>query len=246
MSLSNETTAVTVLVVDDEDPVREVLRGYLEAEGYLVWEASSATSARAQLERRGFPHIALVDIRMPGETGIELARNLKQYSDLPIIMITAVDDTGTIAEALNEFAEDYVIKPVERKVLAARVGSVLRRIGDTSYTLGPSVKVDDNLVVEVARQRVIIRGSAVQLTPTETKMLHILIRNLDRPVRTQFLLRRLWPLQEVYEDVLRVHVSRLRRKIEVDPQHPAYLRTVRGVGYRFNAHSGSQPACSSA
>ena len=112
---------------------------------------------------------------------------------------------------------------------------MLRRIGDFAYTLGPVMQVDERLSVDIAHQQAIVTEQKVDLTPTETKLLYILMRNADRIVTTDFLLRRLWPMEEVFEDTLRVHVHRLRQKIEVDPSKPCYIVTERGLGYRFAA-----------
>jgi DNA-binding response OmpR family regulator len=112
---------------------------------------------------------------------------------------------------------------------------VLRRIGDFAYTLDPITRVDGRLGVDFAHQQVIVEGRRIDLTPTETKLLYILMRNAGRTVTTGFLLRRLWPLEEVFEDTLRVHVHRLRQKMEADPRKPRYVVTERGLGYRFES-----------
>jgi len=233
MTMPESASIPVVLVVDDEPAVRQVLREYLEGEGYTVWDVGCGEEALRFLEERGIPHVALIDVRMPGENGLDLARSIKQFCDLPILMVSGVADTDIITAALNEVAEDYVIKPVERSVLVARVGCVLRRISDPRYLFQASILVGDSLTLELTRRRAVVNGREVALTPTESKILHILVRSGDRPVRTQFLLQRLWPLDEVFEDTLRVHVSRLRKKIEPDPKRPRHLLTARGIGYRL-------------
>jgi DNA-binding response OmpR family regulator len=115
----------------------------------------------------------------------------------------------------------------------ARVQRVLRHIGDFAYTLEPVTRVDDRLAVDFAHQQALVGGQPVPLTPTETKLLYILMRNAGRTVTTGFLLRRLWPLEEVFEDTLRAHIHRLRRKIEPTPAQPRYIVTERGIGYSF-------------
>jgi DNA-binding response OmpR family regulator len=113
------------------------------------------------------------------------------------------------------------------------VQRVLRRVGDFAYTLDPVTQVDEHLAVDFAHRQAIVDGQPVPLTPTETKLLHILMHNAGRAVTTDFLLRRLWPLEEVFEDTLRVHVHRLRRKIEPTLAQPCYIVTERGIGYSF-------------
>ncbi len=222
-----------ILVVDDNAEMRSIERLALEGAGFEVWTAASGEEAFELLEKRGLPHLALVDIMMPGMSGLELCRRIHEFIDLPIIMVTAVDEPKTVVDAIERFAEDYLTKPVNEKELVARVRRLLRRIGDFSYTLEPRVRVDERLEIEFARQQAILDGQAVALTPTETKLLYILMRNAGRTVRTDFMLRRLWPLEEVFEDSLRSHIYRLRQKIELSPKRPRYVVTQRGLGYRF-------------
>ena len=154
---------------------------------------------------------------------------------MPIIMLTAVNNEETIIEGLEQYAEDYIIKPFNPSELVARVNRVLRRMGDYSYTLDSTTKIDDRLVINFPNREAIIDGKPTSLTPTESKLLFILVRNAGRIVTTEFLLNRIWPLQDAQEDRLHVHVHRLRRKIEVNPNQPDYIVAERGTGYRFNA-----------
>lgn len=205
----------------------------LERAGFEVFTAASGQEGLAVIERRGLPHLAIVDINMPGMDGLEFCETVQQFIDLPVVMLTAVDEEETIIQSIERFAEDYVTKPFSPRELVARVGRVLRRIGDFDYTLDPQTRVDDRLEVDFAHQQAIVEGQTVALTPTETKLLYILMRNAGHTVTTDFLLRRLWPMEEVFEDTLRVHVYRLRRKIEADPGRPQYVLTERGLGYSF-------------
>jgi DNA-binding response OmpR family regulator len=148
-------------------------------------------------------------------------------------MLTANDSEEAIVRGIELYAEDYVTKPFSPRELIARVRRVLRRIGDFAYALEPQIRVDERLVVDFARQQVTIDGELVDLSPTETKLLYLLMRNAGRTVTTDFLLRRLWPLREVYEDTLRVHVYRLRKKLETRSASWRYVMTERGEGYRF-------------
>ena len=225
--------AFKILVVDDEPDIVSVVRMTLEAEGFDVQTAYSAQEAFDLINRKGLPHLAVLDIMMPGTDGITLARKLQKFSDLPVIMLTAIDEESTVVKTIEEVAEDYVSKPFRPKELAARVKRVIRRIGDFAFRLETLTVIDDHLAVDFAAKRALIDEMPVSLTPTETKILHILIRSARRTVTTEYLLARLWPLDEVYEDTLRVHVHRLRQKIEPDASKPHYLITQRGVGYSF-------------
>lgn len=222
-----------VLVVDDDPQIRKVVGTGLEQGGFEVWTASTAEQASEMLDSRGVPSLALIDIGLPETSGVELAQSIKAFSDVPIVMLTAVSDAKTIVDTLNEFAEDYVTKPVLLPVLVARVRRVLARIQDSGCARGPAIHVDHRLVVELTHHRILVDGREESLTPTESKLLHILLRNAGRTVRSDFLLGRLWPMEEVFEDTLRVHVYRLRKKIEEDPRSPRYIVTVRGDGYCF-------------
>lgn len=222
-----------VLAVDDDPDLLRLIQGSLEAAGFEVWACSSAEQALEQVARQGLPHLALVDILLPGLDGLGLARRLQEWSDLPIVMLTSVGEEETVVRAIESFAEDYIRKPFNPREMVARIERVFRRIGDFAYALQPVIRVDDRLSIDFAHQRALVAGRPVSLTSTETKLLHVLMRNAGRVVATDFLLRRLWPSDEVFEDTLRVHVHRLRGKIEPEPSRPRYVVTERGTGYRF-------------
>jgi DNA-binding response OmpR family regulator len=222
-----------VLVVDDDPLILRLVSDKLSGAGFAVSTATSGEEALALLERAGLPHLAIVDINMPGIDGFEFCRIVHAYCDLPIIMLTAVDEEETIVQGIQQFAEDYIVKPFSPRELLARVERVLRRIGDFAYTLQPLTEVDEGLAIDFSHQRAMVAGEPVSLTPTETKLLYILVRNAGRTVTTDFLLRRLWPLEEVFEDTLRVHIHRLRKKIQGPASRVEYITTKRGIGYRF-------------
>lgn len=224
-----------ILVVDDDPAILRLVKDKLEGAGYEVLTASSGQHALDVIGRRGMPHLAIVDINMPGMSGFQFCAAIQQFSDLPVIVLSAVDEEETIIQGINRYAEDYVVKPFSPRELVARVQRVLRRIGDFAYTLELVTKVDDHLAVDFPHQCAFVQGQIIQLTPTETKLLYLLMRNAGRIVTTDFLLRRLWPMEEVFEDALRVHVHRLRQKIEPVPSRPRYILTERGIGYSFPA-----------
>lgn len=224
-----------ILVVDDDAAIRRLVQDKLEGAGYEVFAAASGQAALDVIGRRGMPHLAIVDLNMPGMNGFQFCEAIQQFSDLPIIMLSAVDEEETIIQGINRYAEDYVTKPFSPRELVARVERVLRRIGDFAYTLELSTQVDPRLAVDFPHQSAVVDGQAIALTPTETKLLYLLMRNAGRVVTTDFLLRRLWPMEEVFEDTLRVHVHRLRQKLEPVPSRPIYVLTERGLGYSFVA-----------
>jgi DNA-binding response OmpR family regulator len=167
--------------------------------------------------------------------GFEFCERVQGWSDLPIILLTAVSEETTVVRGLRLFAEDYVIKPFRVAELEARIERVLRRIGDFTYALDLVTTIDEHLSVDFAHQCAYVAGEPVDLTPTENKLLYILMRNAGRAVTHDFLLRRLWPNDQRFEDVLRVHVYRLRKKIEPNNQSQHYIVTERDLGYRFIA-----------
>ena len=226
-----------ILVVDDNAALLKLVEDKLNEEGFDVFTAFSGTQALQVMEDRGLPHLAIVDLMMPEMDGFEFCRIVQQFCDLPVIILTAIDQEEVVVRSLEHYAEDYITKPFSPRELVARVRRVLRRIGDFSYTLESLMRVDSHLEVDFVKQRVIIDKQAITLTPIETKLLYILMRNAGKTTTTDFLIRRLWPLEEVYEDTLRVHVHRLRQKIEANPTKPRYVITERGKGYSFPTQS---------
>lgn len=222
-----------ILIVDDDPAILRLVGDKLDRAGFEVLTAASGQQALETINRHGLPHLAIVDINMPGMDGFEFCRIIQEFSDLPVILLTAIDEEETIIQGIEYYAEDYVTKPFSPRELVARVRRVLRRISDFTYTLEPQTRVDERLSIDFAHQQATVEGQQVSLTPTETKILYILMRNAGQTVTSDFLLRRLWPREEVFEDTLRVHISRLRKKIETTANQPQYLITERGIGYSF-------------
>ncbi|WP_374688120.1 response regulator transcription factor [Promineifilum sp.] len=224
-----------VLVVDDNAYTLRIVQYTLEQAGYEVSTAISGPEALKLINRHGLPHLAIVDLHMPEMSGFEFCRTVHDFSDLPVIMLTAVGAEETIIEGLEEHAEDYIVKPFNAPELVARVRRVLARMENYTYTLDSTTRIDERLMINFPLREALVDGEAVSLTPTETKLLYILVRNAGRIVTTDFLLGRIWPLQEAREDRLHVHVHRLRGKIEKDPNNPDYIVAERGVGYSFRS-----------
>jgi DNA-binding response OmpR family regulator len=223
-----------ILAVDDSTFILRLVENALKSADFDITTAVSGEEGLEHIKRRGLHHLAIVDINMPlGMDGFEFCERVLEFCDLPIIMLTAINEETTIISAIEQYAEDYVTKPFNGGELVARVRRVLRRVGDFAYTLDPLTVVDERMKIDFAGQRAVINGEDVSLTPTETKLLYILMRNAGRTVTTDFILRRLWPLEAAYEDRLRVYVHRLRRKIEDTHSEPTYILSERGTGYTF-------------
>ena len=225
-----------ILVVDDSLSILEIVRATLTLQGFQVMTAESGEQALEIMETEGLPHLGIFDINMPlGMDGLELCERVLQFSDLPIVMLTAVEESSTIVETIDRYAEDYMTKHVKTGELLARVRRVLRSIGNFAYPLAQFVEVDENLKVNFATLTAIVQGEEVSLTPTEAKLLYILMRQKGRVVSTDFMLRRLWPSENDFadEDRLRVYVHRLRSKIERKKSGVRYVYSKRRKGYAF-------------
>jgi DNA-binding response OmpR family regulator len=227
-----------VLLVDDDLTLLSVLSRRMARAGYEVRTASSGTAALKLLEG-SWPALMVVDLMMPGMDGFELCRRVKQIADLPIIVLSAVDASEAKVSALELYAEDYVTKPFDPDELVARVQRVLRRaaVGSPQISLdGGEIEVD-----LTARQMTTPNGNQ-QLTPTEARLLQVLASAMDRVVRTEELLDRVWTHADGADpSYLWVTVRRLRRKLEPDPDRPRYLITERGMGYRLSSGSAAAP-----
>lgn len=224
-----------LLLVDDDKDLLDLLQAEFEAEGYEVAAFQDGLQVLKHVRKSGLPHLALIDLKLPSMHGFELAEKLKALGDVPIIFLTSINEPDTIVHGLRRYADDYVTKPFQIRELQARVQRVLSRIPDFSYAQAPTIEIDDRVQVDFGNSRLLINGRVVTLTPTEANLLHILVRNAGRVVTSNTLLARVWPRAEVYEDTLRVHLHRLRRKIEPDFRRPTYIFTERGTGYRFRS-----------
>jgi two-component system KDP operon response regulator KdpE len=220
-----------ILLVDDDVNLLVVLAEQLHDDGYEVATARDGQEALRRLEA-GWPDLIVLDLMMPRVDGLAVAHEIKAAADLPIIVLSAIDTADSKAHLLDEVAEDYVTKPYNYPELRARIQRVLRRLGDRiprqSLVLGP------NLTIDLHRRAATVGGTEVKLTPTESRLLHALAGNLGEVVPTETLLARGWTETEGADTpYVWVSIRRLRQKIEVDPDVPVHLLTVRGVGYRL-------------
>jgi DNA-binding response OmpR family regulator len=223
-----------VLLVDDNDGVITMLRFALQRAGYQVRTAMSGREAVQSVERFGLPTVALVDINMADIDGFEFSRYLRQRSRVPIIMITAQSQMTTVVTALSEFADDYLVKPFSNEELLARVERVLRRA--EKLVAEEWQTIDAHLRFNVAQQQAELDGDAIDLTPLETKLLHVLAAQPGQSVPVSTLLSKLWSVGESTPDKLRVTVFRLRQKLQHSRQDHDYIHTERGVGYRLEVN----------
>ncbi len=220
--------AAHLLVVDDDRVIRNLLSRFLVAEGYRVTTAESAADARAKLEGLRFD-LLILDVMMPGETGFELARDLRSSSSVPIIMLTARDEAKSRIEGLTLGADDYVGKPFEPKELSLRIASILRRARPAAAPALETVRFGD-FRFHIARGELKRGDEVIRLTDRERDMLRLLAATPGETVPRQALAGNGGATGERAVDV---QVNRLRRKIELDPANPLLVQTVRGIGYRL-------------
>jgi len=222
-----------VLIVEDEESYRDALEYMLSKEGFDVLVAADGEEGLAQFDRHG-ADLVLLDLMMPGLSGNEVCRRLRQRSAVPIIMVTARDAEIDKVVGLELGADDYVTKPFSHRELAARIRAVLRRGQDVE--LLPDVIEDGGVRMDVERHEVSVGGRPVKLALKEFELLEMLLRNSGRVMTRGQLIDRVWGSDYVGDTkTLDVHIKRLRGKLEEDPARPKLLLTVRGLGYKFDA-----------
>ncbi|MGZ0175948.1 MAG: response regulator transcription factor [Acidimicrobiales bacterium] len=223
----------TVLVVDDEPMVREVLTQYLTRDGFLVVEAADGEEAVAKLDACA-PDLVLLDLMLPNKHGLEVLRHARSTSDVPVILLTALGDEKDRVAGLELGADDYVVKPFSPREVSARVKSVLRRSGGQGR---PTITNFGDVSVDSDRRKVERSGVEVNLTRLEFELLAFLLGNPNRVVSRDELLQSVWDSSAEWQDpaTVTVHVRRLRQKLENDPSEPDHILTVYGVGYRFES-----------
>jgi len=226
------STEAKILVIDDEADLITLLSVKLEDEGYEVLSARNGIQA-LEVVQKHCPDLILLDLMMPHMDGWEACRRIRELTDVPIIMVTALSGEQLVARGLEVGADDYLTKPFSMMELAARVRAALRRYRQP-FLAGPVVQVDDHLVVNLARRYVIVDGKTVELSAIEFKILACFLDNADRILTHGSLLTQVWGWEYSDQtDNLKVHIHNLRKKIEKDPRNPSYILTERGLGYRF-------------
>ncbi len=225
----------SVLVVEDEQSLREPLVYILEREGFEVFEAADGPAALVQWKERK-PDLILLDLMLPGMSGVDVCREIRNQSTVPIIMVTAKDSEVDKVVGLEIGADDYVVKPYSTRELLARIKAVLRR-GSVPDAHQPRTVIEAGPVrIDTDRHSVTVSGVAVTLPLKEFELLEYLIDNANRVLTRGQIIDRVWG-SNYYGDTktLDVHVKRIRGKIEPDPANPRFLMTVRGLGYKFES-----------
>jgi DNA-binding response OmpR family regulator len=219
-----------VLVVDDEAPILDLVRGYLERDGFEVDTAADGPAGLAAV-RAGNPDVVVLDVMLPGLDGIEVCRWLRTFSDAYVLMLTARGEEIDRIVGLTVGADDYLVKPFSPRELVARVKALLRRPRGGASATGA---VPSGLDIDESRRTVRVDGTTVELTALEFDVLAVLARDPGVVVRRQAFLDRVWGPEFVADDhLVDVHVANLRRKLGDDPTRPRFIETIRGVGYRL-------------
>ncbi|MGQ9502406.1 MAG: response regulator transcription factor [Anaerolineae bacterium] len=225
--------AKRILVVDDEPRMRRFIHMNLDLEGYQVLEASNGLEAIKRV-REDLPDLVLLDVMMPEMDGFEALREIRQFSNVPVIMLTVKGDEDDKVRGLELGADDYVTKPFGPRELSSRIKAVLRRAEIPAPAEQSIVHVDDRLQIDFNLRQVIVDGQVIKLRPTEYRLLYHLVNNAGWTMPHETLLAKVWGHE--YRDethYLRLYITYLRQKIEKDPSNPQYILTERGIGYRF-------------
>jgi two-component system KDP operon response regulator KdpE len=223
-----------ILIIDDEEGFARLLCSILNDEGFHALVACDGVEGLRTLQEKE-PHLVLLDVMLPRMNGWELCRRIRDCSDVPIIMLTALSTTQDKVRGLELGADDYITKPFSNSELIARVHAALRR-GGSPLVADYTVRIDDRLCLDRARCKVIVDGRHVALSPLEYKILDCFVDNANRILTHQSLLTQVWGWEYADEaDYLKVYVCNLRKKIEPDPRKPRYIVTERGLGYSFQA-----------
>jgi two-component system KDP operon response regulator KdpE len=230
----NPASKRRILVVDDEPRMVRFIRLNLEHDGFQVSEASSGTQALEQL-RNQLPDLVLLDIMLPDLDGFETLSMIREFSSVPVIMVTAKGEESERVRGLELGADDYIPKPFSPRELVSRIRAVLRRTEAPApgSAHGP-LTIDDRLKIDFDRREIWVAGRLVKLRPTEFRLLYHLVQNAGWVVPHDQLLAKVWGYEYRGEThYLRLYVNYLRQKLEQDPAHPKYILTEHGVGYRF-------------
>ena len=223
-------TRLRILIVDDERPIRRFLHAALSAHGYEIFEATTGQEAlNAVIQHR--PDLLILDLGLPDMDGVTVTRRLREWTNLPIIILSVRDQETDKITALDAGADDYLTKPFSTGELMARLRVALRH---TVPTTQEAVFEANGLVVDTARRLVTVNGHEIALTPTEYDLLRLLVAHADKVLTHRQMLRQVWGVGYDQESpLLRVNISNLRRKIEPEPARPRYIFTEPGVGYRL-------------
>ena len=220
----------TILIVDDEPGLRELVRINLEHEGYGVLQAENGMAGLSAVQEQR-PDLVIMDVMMPEMDGWEACKKLREFSQVPVLMLTAKVQSQDIVTGLESGADDYLIKPFNMDELMARVRALLRRVPSPNR---PVTAGNNEIEIDKNKREVLVRGTPVDLTPTEYDLLLMLAENAGKVLEHETLLRGVWGQEYTKDnDYLKVYIWHLRRKLEQDPRDPKLLLTEWGVGYRM-------------
>lgn len=226
-----------ILLIEDDPQIRKFVRAMLTAEGYRLHEAAAGEEGIAQAAARN-PDLVLLDLGLPDKDGIDVIREIRQWSYIPIIVLSARGQERDKIRALDAGADDYVSKPFAPGEVSARIRAGLRRAAVLDKNDAAETMNFGNISVNLAARRVLVSGSDVHLTPNEYKLLQVLLRHAGSVVTQRQLLKQVWGPEHLTEpQYLRVFMGQLRRKLEADPAHPKHLITEPGIGYRLLTES---------
>ena len=228
-------TGKGVLVVDEDAKTVEVVSLYLKRDGYRVLVANDGNEA-LRLARESQPNLIVLDIMPPGTDGLEICRALRAEPDVPIIMLTARTEEEDRLKGLDLGADDYIIKPFSTRELAARIRAVLRRLPEDAHLRGPEEITRGQLTVNFVNHHVSLAGRFLHLTPAEFILLGTMIREPERVFSRAQLIEKMFGYDyEGFDRIIDFHILNLRRKLEANPRHSRYIKSVYGAGYRFSA-----------
>lgn len=232
---------VRILVVDDDENLRRLVAAYLESEGYEVKEAADGHSAMTSVEAEE-PQLIVLDLMLPGITGLDVARRIRAKRTTPILMLTARGSEDDVLQGFEAGADDYLVKPFSPKVLVARVKAVLRRSGAEIEDEAGGLLSLGGISIDPKAREVRVEGREIELTSTEFELLRVLAEHPGWVYSREELLESVWGYSYLGDSrLVDVHIANLRKKIGDDPSDPQFIRTVRGVGYKFQPLNTDRP-----
>lgn len=221
---------IRIVIIDDEEVIRNVIKMNLKSNGYVISEAVSGQSG-IKLVSEFHPHLVLLDLGLPDINGLDVLKELRKWTRVPIIILTVTDDEQTKVNLLDAGADDYLTKPFGSKELLARVRVALRNVGMIEAT---PVFISEDLEVNLSLKKVSVSGIEIKLTATEYEVLSRLVRDHGKVIPQMLLLKQIWgSASEDQSHYLRIYINQLRKKIEKNPSEPKHILTEPGVGYRL-------------